>query len=282
MGEVFYRLAATLATPPRVAQQNIFAPLQLGLGTKGGVEAALHVLQWHIYLQRTILKLDVKNAFNSLHRHVALEELFQTPELHECWRLAHFAYSTQSSLIFHPPRQQPTLIPSTRGVRQGDPIGSMMFDVALQPVLSALARSRNVIDVVAIHDDIHIVLQHPTDVDSTLHHAASLMSPLGLSLAPAKCSVIVPPVHSDYTHPTIGVCTTATHSLGSVLGHSRPAMQEAFQDIVTQHQQLFQTLQDPDKLNTQEALLLLRASALPRIVHLLRTTPLQLIEDAAR
>ena len=54
---------------------SVLAPKQLGFGVRGGAEAAVHATRQYIrYLQsdHTVLKLDFKNAFNSVRRHKLL------------------------------------------------------------------------------------------------------------------------------------------------------------------------------------------------------------------
>ncbi len=97
---------------------SLLAPLQLGYGTPLGVEVAAHSAR--LYLSnlpsdQVLLKLDFKNAFNSVRRGMMLEsieefapELF--PDLFSC-------YSAPSSLSFND-----TVIRSSEGVQQGDPL----------------------------------------------------------------------------------------------------------------------------------------------------------------
>ena len=57
--------------------EQLVRPEQVGCGTKGGAEAAVHAarcLVEEVQLgSRVLLKLDFKNAFNTIHRHVLLQ-----------------------------------------------------------------------------------------------------------------------------------------------------------------------------------------------------------------
>ena len=63
-----------------------FAPIQLGVGTPGGAEAAIHALRRYAeYLPKdyVIVKLDFKNAFNTLRRDTMLKAVRrEIPELY--------------------------------------------------------------------------------------------------------------------------------------------------------------------------------------------------------
>src|SRR5918995_3404919 len=79
-----------------------------------------------------LVKLDFKNAFNSLYRDrmlAALDELL--PELTPYCRLA---YAESSDLRFGR-----YTIASQVGPQQGDPLGPLLFCLPLQPILQELS-----------------------------------------------------------------------------------------------------------------------------------------------
>jgi len=106
-----------------------------------GTEAGLQVAQQWCQRNRSsrnkvFLKLDFSNAFNTVSREVFLRELrAHFPGLAP-W--AEFCYGSPSRLLFGT-----RTIPSETGVQQGDPLGPLLFALALQPVLSELAGSRS-------------------------------------------------------------------------------------------------------------------------------------------
>ena len=109
---------------------SLLAPLQLGYGTPLGAEAEAHSAR--LYLSnlpsdQVLLKLD----FNSARRDKMLEvieefapELF--PYLFSC-------YSAPSSLYFND-----TVIRSSEGVQQGDPLGPLLFCLVIYPLILQL------------------------------------------------------------------------------------------------------------------------------------------------
>ena len=95
---------------------ELLSPRQLGYGVRGGAEAAVHA--GRKYLQdlpsgHVLLKLDFKNAFNSIRRDKMLEAVRDlAPDIYP---LVHSTYSAPSSLLWGE-----STIQSAEGVQQGD------------------------------------------------------------------------------------------------------------------------------------------------------------------
>jgi len=68
-----WRLSAQILLPLTDSENtSMFYPNQLGAGTPGGCEAAIHSARRYLEAltpDHVLLKLDFTNAFNSLHRH---------------------------------------------------------------------------------------------------------------------------------------------------------------------------------------------------------------------
>ena len=99
------RLAAKCANSAvidRVA--SILSPVQVGVGVKGGAQAAVHATRRYIDSirdspDRAIVKLDFKNAFSCLRRDCMLEAVQQwIPEL---YAFCHNAYSGHPLIMFN-------------------------------------------------------------------------------------------------------------------------------------------------------------------------------------
>src|SRR2546425_12679912 len=76
-----------------------------------------------------IVKLDYRNAFNTLRRDCILESALT--ELPEAYSYIHSSYSSPSHLFFND-----HVIQSETGVQQGDPLGPLLFCMTMHPVLS--------------------------------------------------------------------------------------------------------------------------------------------------
>ena len=102
VGCTLRRLAAKVASGKVLEDMAaLLAPRQLGFGVKGGVEAAVHCAR--LYLrnlkpQQVLLKLDFKNAFNSLRRDKMLSAVqVLAPTI---LPFVHSAYSSTSFLFW--------------------------------------------------------------------------------------------------------------------------------------------------------------------------------------
>ena len=141
VGEAFRRLAAkTMCSAFKDSASAYLAPWQIGVAQPLGAEIGLQVArQW---CQRNssspgkaFLKLDFSNAFNCVDREHFLREVRSHLPGLAPW--ADFCYARSSKLVFGA-----HTLSSECGVQQGDPLGPLLFALALQPVLSELAASR--------------------------------------------------------------------------------------------------------------------------------------------
>ena len=132
VGSVWRRLAAKCANTFAADKVAAYlAPTQLGVGVSGGAEAAAHV--GRRYLDRlgsgnVFIKLDFRNAFNTLRRDAMLEAVLR--EVPEIYNFCNLAYLSHSYLYFHE-----FLISSEEGPQQGDPLGPLLFSISLHPIL---------------------------------------------------------------------------------------------------------------------------------------------------
>ena len=120
--------------------KNRLEPPQVGVGTKGGAEAIVHVTrQWFSRhgcdVNRVVVKLDMENAFNTMDREamlVAIRSAF--PHLAP-W--VDISYRVHTGLWLDGKRLE-----SCRGVQQGGPSGLLIFSLALQVAIEIVkARS---------------------------------------------------------------------------------------------------------------------------------------------
>lgn len=116
----------------------IFGHHQVGVSTVGGVEASVHAVrrateQYADDPGMVMLKVDFKNAFNLICRTEFLAEVkLHLPELF-AW--AAFSYSFPSLLIFGHVHLE-----SQTGVQQGDPLGPLLFSLALHKLVRIIAQ----------------------------------------------------------------------------------------------------------------------------------------------
>ena len=190
IGEVWYRVAGLCALTALHELGPSLAPLQLGVGVPGGTEAVGHAVRAALAAdpEAVLLTVDQANAFNSLDRSAvfaAVKERAPALLLFVQW-----AYGGPTALhVVGAPAGTPP-VESQVGVRQGDPLGPLLFALAVQKVLERTQAASPTVMVAALHDDISLVGR----VQALREAFRVLQSPqgttgVGLRVQPAKCGV---------------------------------------------------------------------------------------------
>ena len=123
VGSTFRRIAAKICCAfYSETLASKFQPLQLGFGSKGGCEAAVHALSTYLDSGKgeVILKVDIKNAFNSVNRDTLLAEVQK--EIPKIYSFLYQCYRNPSKLLY-----KENLLESAVGCQQGDPLGPVIF-----------------------------------------------------------------------------------------------------------------------------------------------------------
>jgi hypothetical protein len=127
------------------------------VATKLGCEAAIHTTGTFVNNDqnrcKVLLKLDFKNAFNSVERECILKEVqwhtpLLYPYLYQCYR-------NPTTLFFGD-----HLISSSVGAQQGDPCGPLIFSLAIQQIILSLDSQLNIwyLDDGTLADYLEVVL----------------------------------------------------------------------------------------------------------------------------
>ena len=244
--------------------RSYFYPYQLGVGTPGGCEAAIHSARRYLEAlppDHVLVKLDFSNAFNSIHRREMLLSVYnRIPDLYAFCRSA---YGQPSCLFFGP-----HIVLSEEGAQQGDPMGPLLFCNTIHPLLSSLHASLNLgyLDDVTLGGSVKTVA---SDVAEVIRAGAEL----GLSLNVSKCELIankdfqVDDILLQSFHRTEFEDATL---LGAPL-FPGAALDKAWEDRC---KDLARAVDRLKTISPQDALILLRSSfSAPRVLHLLRCSP---------
>ena len=163
-------------------------PLQLGVNISNGSEIAIHTLRnYHEKSNnipnKVVLKLDMKNAFNTISRKCCIDQVKNHIPQVQKW--IQWCYSQPSRLLLGE-----HVIMSESGVQQGDPFGSLLFAMGLQPILIEL-KSQLDLDLFYAYEDDIIVAGNYQDVAMAFKLLKEKCSEIDLELKNDKCELIL-------------------------------------------------------------------------------------------
>ncbi|KAL0221782.1 hypothetical protein RCL1_001636 [Eukaryota sp. TZLM3-RCL] len=153
VGDCLFRILSLLIFK-RIANEarSPLMPFQFGIGTIDGASVASLTSKMFLLSNPNhfILKLDFKNAFNSVRRSAIFDALFNFfPHLVPFF---YRFYGSSASIAFN----EHTLF-STSGVGQGDPLGPFLFCLTIHPVLVTLQSLFPNIKIIAYMNDISLI-----------------------------------------------------------------------------------------------------------------------------
>ncbi|XP_049886857.1 uncharacterized protein LOC126381429 [Pectinophora gossypiella] len=250
-------------------------PQQLGFGTQRGCEAAIHATRTFAAepgnADCIIIKLDVKNAFNTVERDVLLAEVEE--KIPSLYPFLYQVYHLPSNLFF-----DKSLILSQVGAQQGDPLGPLTFSLVIQKVVTSMMSPLNVwyLDDGTLGGKPEVVKQ---DLDILLPRFREL----GLEVNTSKCEFFGCGPASFSSLPSfrdlLPGLKQVSRSTFSLLGS--PIFPEAIPEAIEIRRRLLLLAQERLRgISAHVALLLLRVCfAVPKITYLLRTTPTWLCPD---
>ncbi|KAL0209413.1 hypothetical protein RCL1_007781 [Eukaryota sp. TZLM3-RCL] len=127
--------------------------------------------------------LDFSNAFNSVKRSSILNALEISPLVSVFPYFANI-YKCSSSLHL-----ENYTIPSASGVKQGDPLGPLLFCLAVHQIVVKFKESYPDFDVVGYMDDLTLI-GDPCKLEEAMLFFGNLSKEIGLSLNAKKCICI--------------------------------------------------------------------------------------------
>jgi len=181
VGCTYQRLVAKVCLRPYISRlHELLQPSQLRVSTSWGCEAAVHATRSFMAQtqgEKVLLKLDVKNAFNSIRRDTVL----QAAKTHfpEIYPFIWDCYSSKTSL-FHGDFR----LDSATGAQHGDTLGPALFALAIHGVTSEVKSDLNLWYL----DDGRI----GGDPQTVLNNAAIIRNGLpsvGLEINNSKCEL---------------------------------------------------------------------------------------------
>jgi len=248
--------AACKAVMPKMAAR--FLPFQLGFGVPRATEAAAHAARAYVSSMQPgqgLLKLDFKNAFNTVRR----DNMFQAvhDEMPELYAFVHMCYATASLLDFGE-----HLLLSDEGAQQGDPLGPLLFCGSSLKLTRMMKSEFNAwyLDDGSLGGDVNSLL-------SDLETVQRVGPTISLLLNEEKCEIVTSDDSVASSLRTVLPNIRHVQLLGALIGD-----QSAIDTVLNSKLTAFQLLAGRlTKLNAQDALFLLRnCFSMPKLLYTLR------------
>lgn len=288
VGEALYKLAAMHKLDKNIkAVRQVLGHMQLGVGVKNACESIVHMMQAMLDNGNYVMSLDFANAFNEANRAAMMSALFSHPQLADLFDISHWAYSSPSPLFIMSRGKILRTIWSKQGSRQGDPLGGVLFALALQPALVQAAAASNEVTVRAFYDNVHVA-GPPEPVVKVTEVLVAEAARIGLRVQYHKSELLA---MKDDPHPeavntfidqhNIPVENQAGIVLGVPVGRNENRIKELLSRTMAEQSSFFRLLKH-EKLQPVEAVLLLRYSMVPRMSYLSRCVAPDLILPEAK
>ena len=276
--EVFVRIAGAAAAHAAAPLASALHPLQVGVNVAGGVEVYAHAVRSRLrqFPLHAAATLDSRNAFNALHRRSIATALTtgNTATLAPLLPMFKWAYGAPTDLAVSQADGPHLLLRSSRGCRQGDPLGPLLFAAGTHKILLDVYKEFKNRDVflVAFLDDV-TMCGPPAALADAVAMFKARAADIGLELQPAKSGVYSHdaavaqhasaltglPLHAD----GMKVVGSAIGTDSFIEDHCNNVVDKALE----WHESLI-ALEAP----LQTTLLLMRKSGAARVPHLARST----------
>jgi hypothetical protein len=273
VGNTLRRLAARcIGSSVRDQRRTAYGDVQLGYGTPRGAEAAAHAARIYLAQPQTddhvLLKIDFKNAFNSVSREAMLRATAENnPSIYP---FTAAAYGRPSQLFYGN-----EVISSEVGAQQGDPEGPPLFSDAVNHIIQRIETEVNIWFL----DDGNFAGPYK-EVLIAFQYLMAESAKIGLEVKPTKCELVFLGNPSEEKLSEIlaafkAVCDVVVTEkddlimLGAPLGH-----RAAVTCLSSKKDDLDRIVERLKSIDSHYALFLLKnCFYMPKLLYFLRTAP---------
>lgn len=284
VGDVFLRLASRVAFSKLPSGQRLFPNnIQMGCNIKGGPQAAIHAIQTalHAHKDNVLLTSDFKNAFNKINRIAVIKALLSKEAVKDVHSIFYSLYSQAAPLlIFDKQGRLHSIISSDTGVRQGDALASLAYDLTVEHIYARIKKDHTDVVVIAVHDDLHFV-GRPDAVLRAFNKLQLLCSEpsLGLSLCTSKC-VLFHPARQAPSHEHLKTLAAEAGIqfksgrivvLGTPIGEDKDDITATLKEKTDAYLDRCMTVLTHKDIHPKTAYTLITKCVIPKMMHIART-----------
>ena len=236
--------------------KETLSPAQFGMRS---AEHAVHQARKCLSSRRYMTSIDCTNAFNAYDRAAAIQKVYADTQLQPLWGLMSWAFSQSSMMCVYSEGTLASTIQCVEGSKQGSSLSSILFMLAIDPILRRLQTR---LTVVAYVDDVTLGSDEPPS--SFLPYTKKLLASIGLVLNTSKTQVLSRDA-TEKSQRTIKV-------LGAILGYEDAVIIDELKGMVNQqYKHLCANLLRLD--DPQIVYHILRFTANAKLNYILRTHP---------
>ncbi|MGV8142620.1 MAG: reverse transcriptase domain-containing protein, partial [Candidatus Pacearchaeota archaeon] len=161
-------------------------PFQLGNPVSGGAEILIHSVRMLLENDKhnCCLKLDLKNAFNSINKVHILNTIASYPPLHGLYKFAQFLLLSKRSVHY----SNDVVCSAECGVAQGNNISAALFNIGQAPILKDAIQLFPSCKLFSYYDD-HYIIGHPENVILVASFLVEKLKAIDLIVNESKCEV---------------------------------------------------------------------------------------------
>ena len=240
-----------------------FQPHQMDVCIPSGAEVAVHACRNFIRSEDSnsiLLKIDFQNAFNTVKRDAILHKVKES--LLQIFPFVFQAYAQPTDLFFG----KESLL-SKEGVQQGDPLGPLLFLLAIQDLISDCDSKFN---MWYLGDG--TLRENADTVFSDFQKIIQAENSLGLSINPSKCKPIC--LHSNKENTMLEKFKIIAAEIKLIRKEDLPVLLSAVDAaLLGKLTFLIRMLEKLDHLDAHESFFLLKnCLAIPKLTYILRTS----------